>query len=811
VESQGRAPVSSDFGTLLRRHRLAAGLSQEALAERAGLSAHGVSALERGYRRTPQFETLTLLARALALDEGQRREFAAAASAALVRREGSVTVGPWSEIGSPRLPVSLTTFVGREAELEAIRSFVREHRMVTLTGAGGVGKTRTASQIARAIPDSADEGVCFVGLASVADSSLVVATIASAFGVQKVPNRPLLDTLRTYLKNKAVLLVLDNCEHVIERVSVVAEALLDGCPRVRILATSREALRAAGERTYRLPSLSVDDAVVLFADRARAVDHHFALCDRNTPRVAQICRRLDGIPLAIELAAARTNVLSLDALAAKLGEHWGVLSGGERTGLPRHQAMRATIEWSYGLLSQQERRVFERLAVFVGGCTLEAAITVCATEDVAELGVLEIIGSLVDKSLIIADLEGNKPRYRLLELFRQFGREKLAESGEDQLVGRLYARACLSALKRAAHGSDLRDEIDNLRAAVRWSLVDRADVLLGQELVGNLGRLGFHVRESAPLALRLVDERTPKGVLAMLKHAAAEHAIRDLRYSDALAASQSAIALYRELGDTRGVVLANIVAGHASLSLDQPEKAKPIFQEGLASARGLDDRVLVADSLRGLSLALLKTGDDAVTARAHLTEAISIYDASGSWHRGVWALDDLSEFEFMAGNPKLALDYAMEMLSTAREFKNPSAVTEARNLISIYLIALGRYEEAEKHTRESLELARESNHGVLITYNMQHLLAIAAVGPHPTPESARIAQERAAQILGFVDSHLVALGSTQFRQQQQERERTVAALRDALGGETVARLMTAGAEMTEDRAIADALRLSHIE
>jgi predicted ATPase/DNA-binding XRE family transcriptional regulator len=811
VESEGRAPVSSDFGALLRRHRLAAGLSQEALAERAGMSAHGVSALERGYRRTPQFETLALLARALALDDGQRREFAAAASATSVRREGSVTIGPWSETGSPALPVSLTSFVGREAELDEIRLLVRKHRMVTLTGAGGVGKTRTASQFARTIRDSTHEAVCFVGFAPVADPSLVVATIASALGVQDAPNLPLLETLRTHLRNKAVLLVLDNCEHLIERVSVVAETLLDGCPRVRILATSREALRAAGEHAYSLPSLSVDDAADLFADRARAVDHHFALNDKTKPLVAQICGRLDGIPLAIELAAARANVLSLDALTAKLGEQLGVLSGGSRTGLPRHQAMRATIEWSYNLLSRQEQVVFERLSIFAGGCTLEAATIVCATDEVAKDGLLEPIASLVGKSLVIADLTGNEPRYRLLESFREFGRERLTERGEDQIVAHRHARACLNLVKRLGVHPDLGEEKDNLRAALQWALFDRGDVLLGQQLVGRLGRLGNAGPQSVPFALKLVDERTPKSVLAMLKHAEAETANSRYQYRDALASSRSAVALYREVGDALGVGHAQILAGHQLLSLEQFADAKHVFQEALELARELDDRLFVADALRGLSLALLKTGDDAVLARGYLTEAISIYKAAGPKNRGIWTLDDAAEFEFSAGDPELALHHAMEMLSIARRFNLSQPAASARNLISIFLIALGRFEEAEKHTRESLEFALDASNGVLIAYNVQHLAVIATLLPRARRESARTAHEGAAQLLGFVDSRLTALGSTQFRQQQQERDRSFAALCDTLGRRSVTKLMAVGAAMTEDQAIADALRLSQIE
>ena len=311
------------------------------------MSAHGISALERGYRRRPQFETLTLLAGALALSEHDRREFVVAAGSESARRAGSVTVGPWAGVATSSFPAALTSFVGREAELEEIRALMREQRMVTLTGPGGIGKTRTATQIARDLGDARDGAICFVAFAPIGDPSLVAATIASTLGVQEMPNRPLIETLRAYLRNKSLLLMLDNCEHVIEQAAIMAEALLDGCPRVRILATSRERLRAAGERAYRLHPLSANDAVSLFADRACAVDHRFAVTTENAPEIEQICRNVDGMPLAIELAAARVNVLSVKALAAKLDDRLGTLSGGERTADPRMQAMRATIDWSY--------------------------------------------------------------------------------------------------------------------------------------------------------------------------------------------------------------------------------------------------------------------------------------------------------------------------------------------------------------------------------------------------------------------------------------------------------------------------------
>src|SRR5580704_10706568 len=258
MENRARALDSSDFGMLLRQYRLAAGLSQEALAERARVSTQGVSALERGYRRTPQRETLSLLVGALALNDEQREEFeAAAARSVLLGRGASVTVGPWPDSAIASLPLAMTSFVGREVELDEIAALVRERRMVTVTGAGGVGKTQTALHAATALADADDIPVCFVGFAPIANPALVVAATASTLGVQEMPDRPLLDTLLAYLKNKPLLLILDNCEHVIDEAAMLAGALVTGCPRLRILATSRERLRAAGEHTYRLPSLSL--------------------------------------------------------------------------------------------------------------------------------------------------------------------------------------------------------------------------------------------------------------------------------------------------------------------------------------------------------------------------------------------------------------------------------------------------------------------------------------------------------------------------------------------------------------------------
>ncbi|MBV8149047.1 MAG: helix-turn-helix domain-containing protein, partial [Candidatus Eremiobacteraeota bacterium] len=379
---------SSDFGTLLRRYRIAAGLSQEALAERARVSTNGISALERGYRRTPQRETLALLVGALALDEEQRREFEAAARSEETRRIGTsaVAAGPWQRSIRSNLPLALTSLIGREHDVTEVADLLGHRRLLTLVGSGGVGKTRVALQVGADRLDGSNDGVWFVDLAPLSDPASVINTIASTLGLHEQGERPMLDVLLQYLRPRRLLLILDNCEHVIEEAARTADAILRAAPHVRLLATSREALRIGGEHVYRVPSLDVPSegsiavedalrygAVALFAERAAASDAKFRLTDESAPIVAEICRRLDGIALAIELAAARVKVLAPHQLAKKLDERFRLLTGGNRTALPRQQTMRALIDWSYGLLSEPEQRLFRRVAIFVGGWTLEGA------------------------------------------------------------------------------------------------------------------------------------------------------------------------------------------------------------------------------------------------------------------------------------------------------------------------------------------------------------------------------------------------------------------------------------------------------
>ncbi|MBV8531391.1 MAG: helix-turn-helix domain-containing protein [Candidatus Eremiobacteraeota bacterium] len=838
MEDEGRISGSSDFGTLLRHHRLSAGLSQEALAERARMSINGISALERGYRRTPQRETLAALASALELTQAQQDEFEAAAVRPMQPRYGAARLktAVWSDGAAVSLPLALTSFVNREKELGEIAALLHEHRLVTLTGPPGIGKTQTALQVATDL-EEANGQIYFVGLAPAADAALVTAAIASAVGVQLTSDEALLKGIVRYLGNSRLLLILDNCEHVIAEAARVAETLLTGCPHLRILATGREPLRAAGEHAYRLPSLSVPPpavvprltaaeatahgAIALFVDRARAVDHRFAVTNENAPTVARLCRRVDGIPLAIELAAARVNHLSLEVLSEKLNDSLRLLTGGERIALPRQQTMRATIDWSYNLLSPAERSFFERLSVFAGGCTIEAASAVCAGAGSADIDVLGSLSSLVDKSLVVADLTGNEPRYQLLESFREYAHEKLLERGEERTVTHRHALTCLDLAERLERAYDCeadgiwqelaRAELDNWRAALRWTLGARGDVLLGQRLVGALRVLWqyFAPREGSKWlvsALALIDERTPADVLGSLSYAEAivAWAVRD--HKAHLVSSERAIGYYQTVGDALGVARAQTLAGHALVSLGRAPEARPLLHEALTVARETHSRRLVAYIVRCLGWDCGANLNDVIGARSYIAEALQIYESIGAKFNAAFTLNDLGECEACAGNLELALRYASEAVAALRSFKNMPLVAQALDDMALYLIALDRYTEAEAPAREVLVLARDHHLDVLAAQALQHFAAIAALRAPGNAESALSARARAARILGFVDARFAAKGSARLHNQEQEEyNRVIAVLREASGGGAIASLMAAGAEMTEEQAVAEAL------
>ncbi|MBV9357815.1 MAG: helix-turn-helix domain-containing protein, partial [Chloroflexi bacterium] len=490
------------FGERLRDHRRAAGLTQEELAEQAGLSPRSISELERGGAHIPRRDTVALLARALGLVGAERDAF----GAAVERRRGarpvratvertSIDEGPPDASGKHNLPRLLTSFVGRQEELHELAPVLAAAPLLTLVGAGGVGKTRLAHELVRQQGASYPDGSWLVELAGLADASLVPGAVATALGLQDVHARQMTSVLTEYLHDRQLLLVLDNCEHLVSACAELVAHLLRACPQLRILATSREPLAIAGEITWRVMPLPLPDAgqsldvgeltrvpaAQLFVERAHAVNNTLVITPANAAALARICHSVDGIPLALELAAARSRLLTLDELAERLEHDPGVLRASDRAGLPQHRTIRATIDWSHDLLGPEEQMLLRRLSVFAGGWTLDMAVAVCTGGDIAPEAVLDLLAQLVDKSLVLMDGAGPVTRYRLLEPIRQYAVERLEASSEASVYRARHAETLLALAQTAFDSLAGPDELtvlsrlevdhDNLRTALRWALV----------------------------------------------------------------------------------------------------------------------------------------------------------------------------------------------------------------------------------------------------------------------------------------------------------------------------------------------------
>jgi predicted ATPase/DNA-binding XRE family transcriptional regulator len=477
------------FGDLLRRLRSAAALSQEALAERAGLSRSGISDLERGARQVPRLETVRTLADALALSDADRTALLATARPALLGVDASEP--PPSTLIA--LPVPLTRLIGRETEVMTLRAALQDAdtRLLTLTGPGGVGKTRLAIAIAAGLPDAFPDGVVFVDLAPLTDSALMILTVAAAFGVREITGQPLIETLSALLAPKQVLLVLDNCEHVLAETADLVGRLLSRCPQLHILATSRAPLHMRGEQVQPVEPLPLaadgvtsfeqlaqNASVSLFVERAQAVRPAFQLDHANAPTVAAICRHLDGLTLAIELAAARTTMFTPEALLAQMSDRLRLLRGGARDAPARQQTMRATIAWSHDLLSVEQQALFRRLAGFAGGFTADAAEAVagaCGDREEEAEDVLMTLGTLIDASLVQTQAVPDEPRFAMFETIREYALEQLLASGEEEAVRESHASWFLSLAESSApqptafaRMDQLMAEHENLRAALHW-------------------------------------------------------------------------------------------------------------------------------------------------------------------------------------------------------------------------------------------------------------------------------------------------------------------------------------------------------
>ncbi|MBI5876622.1 MAG: XRE family transcriptional regulator [Chloroflexi bacterium] len=533
-------PTPPSFGEWLKSRRRHLDLTQAELAKQVGCARVTIHKLESDDMR-PSKQLADLLANALQIPATEREAFLAAARGTQWLEPPRVPV-PTAGPTHTNLPTQLTSFIGRESEIAEVRRLLGGTRLLTLMGAGGVGKTRLALQVAADELATYPDGVWLAELAPLADPALIANTIASSAGVREEPNRPMLDTLGDYFRAKTALVVLDNCEHLIADAAQVCDSLLHTAPRLKIIATSREALGIGGEHAYRVPSLGLPTdsmtldalshvaSVQLFTERARAARGDFALTTANAPVVAQICRRLDGIPLALELAAARVRNMTVEQIAARLDDRFRLLTGGSRTALPRQQTLRAMIDWSYRLLSEPEKTLLRRLSVFAGGWTLEAAEAVCVDPAGAKhsgsspnasplLGtdILDLLSHLVDRSLVTLDETGDEPRYRMLETIRQFAREELNRSDEVRRVRDAHLKHFLGFARRAEHELEsggqvvwlqrCSDELDNIRVAIEWA-TGKGDIDSALKILNDMGlsfwQIGNRVNEWLSVMYRVL-------------------------------------------------------------------------------------------------------------------------------------------------------------------------------------------------------------------------------------------------------------------------------------------------------------------
>jgi predicted ATPase/class 3 adenylate cyclase/DNA-binding CsgD family transcriptional regulator len=578
------------------------------------------------------------------------------------------------------LPVQFTSFVGREADMAQVRDLVTQNRLVTLTGAGGVGKTRMAIQIAGQSTGEFADGTWYVDLAPITDPDLVPITTARALGLPDQPGRSTMETLSRSIADRQMLVVLDNCEHLLDASATLTLALLASCPRLTLLTTSREPIGVSGELSWRVPSLPLaDKAVELFADRARRARPDFEISDESLTAVSEICRRLDGVPLAIELAAARVRALSLTEILDSLHDRFRLLTGGARTAVRRQQTLRASVDWSHALLTEPERVLFRRLAAFMGGFDLSAAQSVCGGGDVERYQVLDQLALLVDKSLVVADESGNRTRYRLLETVRQYALEKLGESGEADAVRTRHRDhyTSMAALLDAPAGTEYARrieqaniEIDNLRAAFSWSR-ENSDSELALALASSLQPLWqarSRLREGLAwfdAALGDLGARHPEVATAVQARALADRAtlavwLDDL---DSLDQAQQALALAREVDDPALLVRALTACG--LIAAIRTEAAGPYFAEAIGLARDLQDPWRLSQILAGQARGANHAGDP-FAIRAPAEEGRALADTIGDRYNSLICRYCLAWAEMHQGELTHAATQIAELLADAR-------------------------------------------------------------------------------------------------------------------------------------------------
>ena len=687
------------------------------------------------------------------------------------------------------LPSPLTSFIGRERAIAEVRRLLATTRLLTLTGAGGSGKTRLAFQVGAQMMEEYPDRVCAVEFAPLSDPQLVPQAAISALGVPEHPGQSLTESLIHFLRPRSALLLLDNCEHLVPACAALADALLRGCPTLRILATSRERLGVAGELTFLVPPLSLPEsdrlppleslmqyeAVRLFAERAAFNLPGFAITDSNASAVVQVCHRLDGMPLAIELAAARVRVLTVEQIAARLDDRFQLLTGGSRTVLPRHRTLQAAMDWSYDLLPEPERALLRRLSVFAGGWTFEAAEAICSGDGIEASGILDLLTGLVDKSLVLVETRTGEARYRLLEIIRQYSRDRMYESGESVPVQRRHlewyqrlaeqAEAQLRGPKQEAWLERLEAEHDNLRAALEASGAQSPSADAVMRLAGALRWFWFirgywsEGRRWLEAALARRSE-APSPELARVFQGAARLARFQGANDRARALSEEGLAVSRQLGDEESRVWFLISLGAVELHQGEHTRAAALFEQSLAISRAVQDKGLISMALADLGVVARIQGD-LERAEALLAESLALSRDVGDKWRIALSLHSLGMVAFRRGD----------------------------------------YDRAAGLYAESLALASQVRDRWIADDCLDGLAAVACARGH---------YEHAARMAAAADALREMLGYRPLADEQSLHDRCVATTRVGLGDDAFAAAWAEGRTMTLEQAIADALAAGEV-